>query len=173
MTAMSSRSPRDALQLLDVVDGHAATRLVADLVGRRVEERRNLETLLAETGVVREREAEIARADNRDTQATVEPEDLAKVPPQFLDVVPDAANAELAEVREVFSNLRGVEMELLGEALRGDRLDTAGIELVETAEVDRQAVRRELGDLIGRLPPLVRPIHKVQCYHHAPWHIRT
>ena len=80
-------APRDALQFLDVVDGHAATRLVADLVVRRVEERGNLEAFLAEAGIVREREAEIARADNRDAQAPVEPEDLAEVSPQFLDVV--------------------------------------------------------------------------------------
>ena len=65
------------------------------------------------------------------------------------------------------------EMELLGESLRGDRLHAAGVEFVEAAEIDRQPVGGELGDLIGRLPPLVRPIHKVQCYHHAPWHRRA
>ena len=37
---------------------------------------------------------------------------------KLLDVVADAANTELAEVREVLANLRGVEMELLGQALR-------------------------------------------------------
>ena len=48
---------------------------------------------------------------------------------QILDVVADAAHAELAEVREVLANLRGVEMELLGQRLRRDRLDAGGVEL--------------------------------------------
>ena len=53
----------------------------------------------------------------------VETEDLPQVPPQLLDVVPDAAHAELAEVRQVLANLRRVQVELLGQRLRRNRAD--------------------------------------------------
>src|SRR6185436_9998739 len=100
---------------------------------------------------------------------TIESEDLAEMPAQFLDVVADAAYAELTEVREILANLRRVQMKAFGQRLRRDRLHAARIELVQAAQVYRQAIGRQLGHLIGSLLPLVRPIHKVQCYHHAPW----
>ena len=87
-----------------------------------VEQRRDLEALLAEAGIVGEREAEVAGAHDRDAQLAIEAEDLAQVPLQIADVVADAADAELAEVGEVLADLRGVQVELLGERLRRDRL---------------------------------------------------
>ena len=56
---------------------------------------------------------------------------------QVLDVITHAADAELAEVGEVLSNLRGVEMELLGKRLRRNGLDPCGLELVQAAQVHR------------------------------------
>jgi hypothetical protein len=38
--------------------------------------------------------------------------------PQLFDVVADAANPELAEVRKVLPNLRRIQMELFGKGLR-------------------------------------------------------
>ena len=64
-----------------------------------------------------------------DAQLAIEAENLAQVALQILDVVADAAHAELAEVRQVLADLRGVQMELLGERLRRDRLDAGGLEL--------------------------------------------
>ena len=93
---------------------------------------------------------------HRHPQLAVEAEDLPQVPLQVLDVVADAAHAELAEVGEVLADLRGVEVELLGQRLRRDRLDAGGFELVQAAEVDRQPVGGELGDLFGGGLPLVR-----------------
>ena len=52
-------------------------------------------------------------------------------------------------------------MKLLGERLGRDGLRAAGVELVETPQVDRQAIGGEFGDLFGCLPTLVRTIHKV------------
>src|ERR1043166_1859520 len=101
-----------ALQFLDVVDGHPAARFVTDLFVRRVEERGDLEAFLAKPGIVRERESEIARAHDGHTKTSIQAEDLTQMSPQLLDVIADAANAELAEVREVLSDLRGVEMKL-------------------------------------------------------------
>src|SRR5262245_9063060 len=60
-------------------------------------------------------------------------------------------------------------MELLGELLRGNLLHAGRVELVETPQVNREPVGRELRHLIGCLLALVQPIHKVQCYHPAPW----
>ena len=74
-----------------------------------------------------------------------------KVALQVADVVADAAHAELAEVGEVLADLRGVEVELFGERLRGDRADARGLEHVEAAEVDREAIGGELGNLISGL----------------------
>ena len=102
-------------------------------------------------GIVGEREAEVAGAHDRDAQLPIEAEDLAQMPLQIADVVADAADAELAEVREVLADLRGVQVELLGERLRRDRPDAGVLELVEAAQVDRQPVGGELGDLIEAL----------------------
>ena len=102
----------------------------------------------AESRVVGERQPEVARAHDRDRDAAVDAEDLAEVPAQLLDVVADASHAELAEVREVLSNLRGVEMELLGKPLRRHGSHARRIERVEAAQIHRQAVGRELRDRV-------------------------
>ena len=99
----------------------------------------------------------------------IEAKDLAQVTAQLGDVVANAADAELAEVRQVLADLRRSEVELFRQGLRGDGLDPAGGKLVETPEIDREPVCCQLRNLVRRLPSLVRLIHKVQCYHHAPW----
>ena len=106
-------------------------------------------------------------------KVSVQAENLPQVTAQIFDVVADTSNTELTEVRQVLANLRGVELVAFGQRLRGDRLHAARIQLVEAPEIHRQAVCREFRDLIGRLPALVQPIHKVQCYHLAPWHTAT
>src|ERR1051325_3902944 len=108
----------DAPQILDRVDRHAAARFMANLVGRCIEERGNLETFLAKPGVIRKRETEIARAHDRDAQPPIEAENLTEVTTEFFDVVADTADAELTEICEVFANLRSVEVKLLGKPLR-------------------------------------------------------
>src|SRR5687768_12783340 len=99
---------RDFLELLDVENRDSPARLAADFLVGRVEERRNLEALLPEPRIVREGEAEIAGAHDRDAQAPIETEDLAQVPAEILDVVAHPPHAEFTEVREVLANLRGV-----------------------------------------------------------------
>ena len=86
------------------------------------------------------------------------------MPAQILDVVADATDAELAEVREVLANLRGIQMELLRQRLGGDGLHARNVELVQAAQIDGQAVGGQLRHLIGRLTPLVLPIHKMKWY---------
>src|SRR5262249_40949276 len=109
------------------------------------------ETFLPEARIVGEREPEVAGAHDRDAQLAVETEDLPQVALQIADVIADAADAELAEVREVFPDLRGVEVKLFGERLRRDRADAGVFESVEAAQVHGKAVGGELGNLIGCL----------------------
>ena len=67
----------DTLQLADVVDRNAASRLVADLLVGGVEQRGDLEALLAEARIVGKRETQVAGAHDGHAQMPVEPEDLA------------------------------------------------------------------------------------------------
>ena len=100
-------------------------------------------------GIVGQREAEVARAHDGDAQLAIEPEDLAQVALQVPDVVADAAHAELAEVGQVLADLRGVQVELLGQRLRRDRPDARAVEHIQAAQVDGQAVGGELGNLVA------------------------
>ena len=81
---------------------HATARLLADLLVPAVEERADLEAFLSKAGIVGEGEAEVAGADDRDAEFSVEAEDLAQMALQIADVVADAADAELAEVARSF-----------------------------------------------------------------------
>jgi hypothetical protein len=67
------------------------------------------------------------------------------VPLQILHVIADAANAELAEVRQVLANLRRVEVKLFGEGLGRDRFDAGQFELRQASQVDRESIGRQLG----------------------------
>ena len=97
---------RDLLQLADVVDRNAASRFVADLLVRRVEQRGNLEPFLTEPRIVGQRQAEVAGAHDGDAQVAIEAENLPQMAAQILDVIADAADAKLAEVREILADLR-------------------------------------------------------------------
>jgi hypothetical protein len=155
---------RYPLQLADIVNGNAASRLVADFLVGGVEKRRDFEAFLAETRVVRERQTEVAGAHDGDTEVAVETENLPQMAAEVLDVVADAANAELAEVGQVLADLRRVQVKLLCQRLGRNRLHAARIELVQAAQVHGQAVCGQFRHLIGGLAPLVRPIHKRKWY---------
>ncbi len=120
-TAMSMCSRlHDLAELGDVEDADAAARAAPDLGALGVEERDDREPFLPESRVVGEREPEVAGAEDRHAHGAIEPQDHPQVALELLDVVADAADAELAEVGEVLANLRGVQMELLGQGLRGN-----------------------------------------------------
>ena len=86
---------------------------------------------------------------------SVEPENLSKMAPQLLDVVPDAADAEFAEIRQVLSDLRRIQVELVGQRLRRHRPYAGAVERIETAQIHGQPVRRQFGNRFGCLPPRV------------------
>ena len=156
----------DLLEVPDVVDEHPAARTASDLVPQRVEQRHDLEPIIAEPGIVGEREAEVAGAHDPDPDAAVEAENLAQVTAQLLDVVADAADAELAEVGQVLPDLRGVQVELLGQRLRRDRADPGRVQRAEAAQIDGEAIGRQLRNGFGQCAhagcrhDLVLPVHK-------------
>src|SRR5205085_998687 len=126
----------DLLEVGDVVDRDASARVLAHLLAAVLEERSDLKPFLAEAGVVGERQTEVPGSHDGDAELLVQSENLTKMPFQIADVIADAADAELAEIREVLANLRGVQVELPGERLRRHSADAGIIELIQAAEID-------------------------------------
>jgi len=79
----------------------------------------------------------------------IEPEDLAQVPAELLDVIADAPDTQLAEIREVLANLRGIEVKLLRQRLRRNRAHTRRVEGAQASQIDGQTIGRQLGDGFG------------------------
>src|SRR5687768_2323152 len=111
-------APDNLLQLLQIMNGYAALRFVADLGLGDVEHGDNLEAFALESRIVGERQAKVAGAHDGHAQLAIKAEDLAQVPLEILDVIANAPHAEFAEIRKVLADLRRVEMELFGQRLR-------------------------------------------------------
>ncbi len=90
------------------------------LVG--VEGRRDVEAVIGEDRRVRDRLAEPAGAEERDVVLALRPEDLPDLAREPVDVVADAALAELPEPGEVAPDLGRVDVRVLADLLRGDPL---------------------------------------------------
>src|SRR2546429_1936641 len=118
-----------------------------DLRRIHVEDGRDAEPLAGEAPVVEQGRAEIAEADECHRPLAIEAEDPLELGLEPRDVVADAANAELAEVGEVLSDLRRVEIEPVRQLLRGHGLDAVLLELQQASGVDRETTDRHLGDL--------------------------
>ncbi len=97
-----------------------ATDRVAGLVGIRVENDGDVDPVLGEDRRAGDRLAEPARADERDVVLPLRAQDLADLAEQRVDVVADAALAELAEGREVAADLGGVDVRVVRDLLRGN-----------------------------------------------------
>ena len=141
----------------------AAAGILPHFVAGRVEQRDDVEAVVAEARVVGERQAEVAGAQDDDLELAIEAEDLAQVPAQVLDVVADAADAELAELGEVLADLGGVEAELLGQAAGRHGVDASRLEGFERSQIDRQSRGRELGDRLAVGALAGRPFHRPYC----------
>jgi hypothetical protein len=87
---------------------------------------------------------------------SVEVEQAREVVGEAAHVVADAADAELTELREVLADLGRGEMEMAGELLRGDVVDPLRLELPKRAQVDREPVDGERGDLLASLGAAAR-----------------
>ena len=88
-----------------------------------------------------DRLAEVAGAEEGDVVLAGGAQDLADLRDQRLDVVADAALAELAEAGEVAADLGRVDVRVLGEFLRGDRLAAHLAGLGQHLQVAREARR--------------------------------
>jgi hypothetical protein len=119
----------------------------SDLRRILVEDGRDAEALPREAAVVKERRTEIAEADERYRPLAIEAEDPLELGLEPRDVIADAADPEFAEVGEVLSNLRRVEIEAVGQLLRGHRLDAVFFELQQAPGIDRETTDRHLRDL--------------------------
>ena len=82
---------------------------------------------------------EVAGAEQRDVVLAGGAQDLADLRDERVDVVAHAALAELAEAGEVAADLRRVDVRVVAELLRGDRLLAHLLGLREDLQVARQA----------------------------------
>src|SRR4051794_33481462 len=135
----------DDLVLVDgalhlVVRAHAqVTDVLADLALVGVEDGDDLESVVGEHVGAGDRAAKVAGAEQGDVVLAGGPQDLADLRDQGVDVVADAALAELAEAGEVATDLRRVDVRVVGELLRRDRLLAHLSRLCQHLQVARKA----------------------------------
>ena len=115
--------------------------LVPDQVGIDVEHRDDPEPVVGEDVGAGDRLAEVAGAEEGDVVLAGGAQDLADLGDQRVDVVADAPLAELAEAGQVAADLGRVDVRVVGEFLRGDRLPAHLPGLGEDLQVARQARR--------------------------------
>src|SRR6185312_5455733 len=88
-------------------------------------------------------------AEQRDVVLAGRPQDLSDLRDERLDVVADAALAELAKARKIAADLRRVDVRVVRQLLRADRLLAHLLRLREHLQVARQtrgdAEREALG----------------------------
>jgi len=98
---------RERRERVDVRDTNGGSRPRTDPGRIEVEDGDHGEAAGAESRIVRQRRTETARSHDRDTPGTVEAQDRLEIAQQARGLVSDASDAELAEGREVFADLRG------------------------------------------------------------------
>ena len=118
-----------------------AAELLADQLRVDVEDRDDPEAVVGEDVGAGDRLAEVAGAEQGDVVLARGAQDLADLGDQRLDPVADAALAELAEPGEVAADLGRVDVRVLGELLRGDRLPAHLARLDQHLQVAREARR--------------------------------
>ena len=139
----------DRTQLVVVAHDVLADPL-ADLRRIGVEDRHDAEAVVGEDVRGGDRLAEVPGAEQRDVVLAGGPQDLADLRDERVDVVAHAALAELAEAREVAADLRRVDVRVVGELLRGDRLAAHLARLRQHLQVARQARRDAERQPLGR-----------------------
>ena len=126
-----------------------------------VEDRHDAEAVVGEDVRGGDRLAEVAGAEQRDVVLAAGAQDLADLRDERVDVVADAALAELAEAGQVAADLRRVHVRVLGELLRGDRLlaHLAGLgqHLQVAGEARGDAQRQAVGQRPTAPSPCVPP----------------
>jgi hypothetical protein len=95
---------------------------------------------------VEEGGAEIADANKDDGLEAGGAEGFREARAEGVNIVAEAARAELAEVGQVLAELRGLDAGCLCEGSGGDRGDAVGLEALEAAVVEGKTVNRFPGD---------------------------
>jgi len=113
----------------------------ADDLGIGVEDGDHLEAVVGEDRRAGDRLAEVAGPEEGDVVLAGGAEDLADLGDQRVDVVADAPLAELAEPREVAANLGRVDVRVVGQLLRGNRVLAHLARLGQHLEVARESRR--------------------------------
>ena len=135
---------------LDVADP------TADFLRVGVEDRGDVDAVLREDRAAGDRLAEAAGPDQRDVVLALRPQDLADLAEQRVDVVADAALAELAEAGQVPADLGGVDVRVVGDLLRGDALLPHLLGLRQDLEIAGESRRDTHGQPFGQAGSLYR-----------------
>ena len=131
-----------------------------------VEDRDDLEAVVGEDVRAGDRLAEVAGAEEGDVVLAGGAQDLADLRDQRVDVVADAALAELAEAGEVAADLGRVDVGVLGELLRGDRLPAHLAGLGQHLQVAREARRDAQREPLAVAERQVRPWPSASVLRH-------
>ena len=135
-----------------------------------VEHGDDLEAVVGEDVGAGDRLAEVAGAEEGDVVLARGAQDLADLGDQRFDVVADPALAELAEAGEVAADLGRVDVRVLGEFLRGDRVAAHLAGLGQHLQVAREAsgdAEREPLAIDDQALPRVLPstVSSIICRH--------
>ena len=120
--------------------------LVAGTDGIEIEGGEDLEAFLFEAAILEEGGAEIADADEDHGLESAGAEEIADHLGELIDIVTEAAGAELAEVGEVLAELGGFDAGGAGEGFAADGLYFVFLETLQAAQVDAETIDRLAGD---------------------------
>ena len=115
-----------------------------------------------------DRLAEVAGAEERDVLLRTGLKNLANFVGERIDVVSNAALAELAEAREITANLRAVNARVLRELLRRERLTARLLCLRQDLEIAREAcsdAQRKLSRAVIRCDQTNRSAFSLAACH--------
>ncbi len=111
-------------------------------LGVNVERGDDFKAFLFKTAIGEQREAEIADADEHDRLQAFGAELVGDHLRQLLDIVAEAARAELAEIGEVLAKLGGLDARDLGQRLAGDGADGVVLQPRQAAQINGQTIDR-------------------------------
>src|SRR5438876_2708401 len=134
------------VQVADVAD-HETVPAGADLLRIFVVNRGDVEAALPEAGILYQRAADPAGADQHDAVRASQAQDVANPRGELRDGIAQAALAERAEEREVLAHLRRGGAAAPGQLGGGDGGLALRVELLEEPEVQGEPSHGALGDL--------------------------
>ena len=113
----------------------------ADLRWIAVDSRNHFEACVVKADVTRQSASEMPHADDDDRPLLIETEELVQLFGERIDLIADATDAEVAELRQVFTDLCRGEMESLRKVLRRDGVEALRLQLAKTAQIEGETVQ--------------------------------